>query len=119
MYTAAHYELTDLSQFVGPHYEGFDFCEEIMLGLPVVARPELPKLRLDDDASPVTVQAEVSKWNKMFAAAFEGSGYYAPSQEAEDLLNDNVFVLFADDVFYDNFVKGTAISEVVLVVPAE
>lgn len=119
MNTAARIELTNLNQFTGAHYEGVDFCEEIKLGLPVVARPELPRLRFDDDASAQRVKAEVSKWNRVMAMQFEGSGYYAPSQEDEDLLNDNVFVLFADEVFYDSFVKGTTVTEVVLDVPTE
>lgn len=118
MNTAA-INLTNLDQFTGAHYEGVSFSEEIKLGLPVVARPELPKLRLNDDASPKVVRQEVKKWNQLFATQFEGAGYYAPSQEDEDLLNDNVFVLFADEVFYDNYVSGTALSEVVLDVPGE
>lgn len=117
MNTAAHFELTDLNQFTGAHYEGVDFCEEVKLGLPVVARPELPKLRLNDDLSPEAANREATKWNRFLAAQFEGSGYYAPSQEDEDLLNNNVFVLFADDVFYDNYLKGTSVAEVVLDVP--
>ena len=119
MNTAARFELTDLNQFTGAHYEGIDFCEEVKLGLPVIARPELPKLRLNDDLSFDAVQREVTRWNRFFAAQFEGSGYYAPSQEDEDLLNDNVFVLFADDVFYDSYHKGTAVAEVVLDVPKD
>lgn len=118
MNTAA-ISLTDLDKFQGPHYEGVSFSEEVKLGLPVMARPELPRLRLSDDASAESVAREVRRWNRLFAAQFEGAGYYAPSQEDEDLLNDNVYVLFADDVFYDSFVNGTAVSEVVLDVPEE
>lgn len=116
---SAAISLTNLDQFTGAHYAGVSFSEEIKLGLPVVARPELPKLRFNDDASPEVVRREVKKWNQLLSEQFEGAGYYAPSQEDEDLLNDNVFVLFADDVFYDNYVSGTAVSEVVLNVPAE
>lgn len=119
MNTSAAVSLTNLDRFRGAHYEGVSFSEEIKLGLPVIARPELPKLRLNDDASFEVAQREVKKWNQLFAAQFKGSGYYAASQEDEDLLNNHVFVLFCDEVFYDSFVNGTEVSEVVLDVPEE
>lgn len=119
MNAAQKYELTDLSKFVGDHYQGFDFLEEVLVGLPVIARPELSKLRLPDDASSEAVRAEVSKWNKLFKSQFPGAGYYAHSQEPEDLLNNNVFVIFADDAFYEAYLKDTSSEEVIVELPHE
>lgn len=118
MQIATKSELTDISQFTGAAYAGMDFCEEIKLGLPVVARPELPKLQFHDDTSEETVRAEVSKWNKMLAGNYSGAGYFGPSQEAEHLLNNHVYVMFADDVFYDEFARDTSLEEVISELPS-
>jgi len=106
-----------LAKFNSPVYEGLEFTHEINLGLPVLARPDLPRLRFNDDTDYESVVIAVDNWNAMLAEEFEGAGYYAPSQEDEDLCNNHVYVLFADDKFYDDYKRTTAVEEVIIETP--
>lgn len=107
-----------LAKFKTTAFEGMEFTHEITMGLPVLARPDLPRLRFKDDADNESVAQAVDQWNAMLAEEFEGAGYYAASQEDEDLCNNHVYVLFADDKFYADYKRMTAVEEVVINTPS-
>jgi len=70
----------------------------------IVARYDAPMLRYPKSTPLPTVRDTVDAWNARLQAAFSGAGYYAFCPMSEESGEDHVLVLFANEVFYEQFV---------------
>ena len=70
----------------------------------IVARYDAPMLTYPKSTPLPTVRDHVDAWNTRLQAAFEGSGYYAFCPMAEESGENHVLVLFANEVFYEQFI---------------
>jgi hypothetical protein len=105
MDTNARFDLRTELQDWGISYEAHFHkgCEGI------VARYDAPMLRYPKSTPLPTVRDTVDAWNAQLQAAFSGAGYYAFCPMSEENGEHHVLVLFANEVFYEQFVGSVEV----------
>tara|TARA_R110002124_G_scaffold128157_14_gene288669 strand:+ start:2191 stop:2511 length:321 start_codon:yes stop_codon:yes gene_type:complete len=72
----------------------------------VIARYDLPRLYYSDEISSDELELVVAKINRNLNITYRGCGYYGQCSQIEAGFPDTqVFVLFADEIFYQDY-KG-------------